>query len=191
MASRSYAAAMALLFLCAGSAQGQYDDYAYEIDYTRQGAYLTLTGVAGFEDFENTGYSANNSLGLNIAGGYRLHPNFAIELGFEWIEGFDVSGSTQVDEVEIWTLTANSKLYFFPGQVQPFLLLGLGVMEVEQEMGSLVRQTREFAARLGGGIELYASEHLVVSIGASYVLSAGRNDDFDYASLGWGFQYRF
>ena len=81
VASRSFAGAMVLLFFWVGPALGQYDDYEYEVDYTRRGLYLAMSGVAGFEDFEKTGYTADNSLGLSLAAGYRLHPNFAIEIG--------------------------------------------------------------------------------------------------------------
>jgi hypothetical protein len=49
----------------------------------------------------------------------------------------------------------------------------------------------DFAARFGGGIDLYATKHVVLSVEAEYVLPTGDVKDLDYISIGWGFQYRF
>ena len=57
--------------------------------------------------------------------------------------------------------------------------------------------------RLGGGIDVYATENIVVSLDASYVIPAGdlainlptvsgeATGHFPYASFSWGFLYRF
>ncbi len=48
-----------------------------------------------------------------------------------------------------------------------------------------------FAARFGGGIDIYATENFVVAFVVDYVFPAGDVKDLDYVSVGWGFQYRF
>jgi hypothetical protein len=48
-----------------------------------------------------------------------------------------------------------------------------------------------FVMRFGGGIDLYATENVVVSVDADYVLPLGNLDALDYITIGWGIQYRF
>lgn len=184
-------ASATLLFLAATSASAQYD---YGADYARNGFYLGLSGVAAFEDFKKPGgVSIDDSLGLNFRGGYRFHPHLAAEAQFEWIEGFDVSGSSSgVDEVEAWTFTGNLKAYLLTSQVQPYALFGMGVMQVERDVGGgLTAQDEDFVVRVGGGIDVYASEYIVLSLEGVYVAAADDLNDFNYFSLGWGFLYRF
>jgi len=45
--------------------------------------------------------------------------------------------------------------------------------------------------RFGGGIDIYATKHVVVSLGIDYVLPFGKLDAMDYISVNWGIQYRF
>ena len=198
MLSRSIALAGALLLSLSGSAIAQ-DDYDYDYDYddedaseyARKGAYVALSGVAALEDFKDQG-SVDDSLGLDLRAGVRLHPHFATELAFQWIEGFDVSNGGNLNEIEIWTLTGNVKAYLLTGQVQPFAMLGMGVMESEKELiGGLVREDTVFVARLGGGLDFYASKNVVLVLEASYVLPAPSIEELKYLSLSWGFQYRF
>jgi hypothetical protein len=49
----------------------------------------------------------------------------------------------------------------------------------------------DFAMRFGGGIDLYATKHIVVSAESSYVLPFEGLEDFDYVSIGLGLEYRF
>ncbi len=143
------------------------------------------------EDFKDQG-SVDDSLGLDLRAGVRLHPHFATELAFQWIEGFDVSNGGNLNEIEIWTLTGNVKAYLLTGQVQPFAMLGMGVMESEKELiGGLVREDTVFVARLGGGLDFYASKNVVLVLEVSYVLPAPSIEELKYLSLSWGFQYRF
>jgi len=48
-----------------------------------------------------------------------------------------------------------------------------------------------FAMRFGGGIDLYATKNIVVTLETDYVKPFGNLDAFDYVSVGWGVQYRF
>ena len=45
--------------------------------------------------------------------------------------------------------------------------------------------------RFGGGIDLYATKNVVVTVGADYVLPFDDLKDLDYISIGWGIEYRF
>jgi opacity protein-like surface antigen len=98
---------------------------AQELDYARTGSYVGLGGTYAIEDFDVEG--ADNTLGLNLRVGYRFQPRLAGELEFEYYDDFGDFGV----KVDGWALTANAKVYGATGQVQPFLLAGLGVVHGE------------------------------------------------------------
>ena len=179
------------------SARAQSDDgrntgYGHSADYGRNGVYLGLAGTYAIENFQNTGpLSIDDGLGINSRLGYRFHPHFSVELAFEWIDEFEIEGTAF--RVETWILTGNAKLHFLTGPIQPFALAGLGVMRADLRGGGSgsITDDEDFAARFGGGVDLYASEHIVIAVEASYVRPTDDVDDLDYVSLGWGLQCRF
>lgn len=145
---------------------------------------------------------AKTSFGLNGRGGYRFHPHFAAELEVDWHSPFDVEflvGTEEQDRIELEPLvfTANTKGYLFKDRFQPYAVLGIGLMTAELQFkrrdGSLVEDERftGFAARFGGGADLYITEHIVLNAEIRYVLPTGAVESFDMLSFGWGLQYRF
>ncbi len=195
MIARGLGLACALLLLSASSAYAQ--------DYARNGFYVGLAGSVGIdtasedelEDITGVNVNVDEALGLHARLGYRFHPRISGEIHFEWLDDADIS-ILGIDALtlERWTLTANAKAYLLTGRFQPFLFAGAGLMqaEVEDTLGLFFSVTNEdFAARFGGGIDIYASEKFVVSLDTSYVLPTGDLEDLDYVSIAWGFQYRF
>ncbi len=172
--------------------------------YARNGIYVGLAGAVGVDvaakdELENqlrARVDVKEAIGLQFHLGYRFHPRIAAEYQFEWITDadIDIEGvpfGTAALKLERWTNTANAKAYLGTGSVQPFLLVGLGLMHVEVDGSGVSEKEHGFAARFGGGLEVYATEHIVIDVNASYVLPAGDVDDFDYVSVGWGFLVRF
>jgi opacity protein-like surface antigen len=149
-------------------------------------------------------FSADDSFGVNGRAGYRCHRRFSAEVELEWLDGFEgelfdsTLGKIATFEAEPWVFTFNTKGYLLTGRYQPFLLLGAGVMTADFEtrdtqalgLADSFHQTN-FVMRFGGGIDLYATKHVVVSVEADYVLPFGNLDPLDYLSIGLGFQYRF
>ena len=168
-------------------------------DYARNGAYLGLAGSVGIyteaeDDLEDVFGNADidPALGLNVRAGYRMHPHFALEGEFEWLSEADIEvGGQDVATVESFTGTANGKAYLLTGRVQPFALIGIGGMGVRVEGGGGSEAEGGFAARFGGGVDVYITENFLAAIDASYVLPTGDVDGADFVSIGWGFGYRF
>jgi len=202
--SRRAGLATALVLFCAVPATAQEED-----DYARSGLYIGFAGsYAIYTELEDhnedrfllaLGYAVNvdieNPIGFSTRVGYRVTPFFALEGQFEFLSkaNFSVNG-INLFKFDSWILTANSKLYLLPDRLQPFLLAGLGFMEIEVEdtFGIGVEDpSMEFAARLGGGVDYYATRNIVLSIDVSYVLPTGDIDRSDFVSFGWGLQYRF
>ena len=198
MTARGFALACALLLLSA--------DSAYAQDYARNGFYIGVAGSIGidaavedeFQKVTGVDVDIDEAGGLQARLGYRFHPRISAEIHFEWLDDADISvlaaGGKDAMTLERFTYTANAKAYLLTGRFQPFLFAGAGLMQVEVEdtLGFGLSETDEdFAARFGGGIDIYATEKFAVSLDTSYVLPTGDLKDFDYVSIAWGFQYRF
>lgn len=203
--------------ICSGVALTADDEIDPE-DFARRGFSVGVAGSYAIETFESDAEAdlsrvlgvpasmiVENSFGFNGRVGYRCHRNFSAEVEVEWLDGFDAEfsspgfgdlGKLEFDPVVI---TANAKGYLLTGRYQPFLLVGGGVMTAEAKLRndavglgfSSSESENAFSMRFGGGIDLYATKNVVVSLEADYVLPFGNLDDLDYVSIGWGFQYRF
>ena len=186
MIARSVGLGLAWVLLWAVSASAQ--------DYARNGVYLGLGGSYVLEDFD---YSSDllgdvdNGWGVHLRVGYRFMANFSVEFSAELLEGLDASSFGE--ELDALTLGVNGKVYLETGRLQPFLMLGVGMMRADRPKrnGASLSEYNAFAARFGGGLDIYATEQLVVSLEASYVLPDGDLEGLGYGSFGWGLQYRF
>lgn len=157
-------------------------------DYGRTGVYIGGGMGFGFEQFEGTdGLNIGTGVGGDLWAGYRFHPNVAAELQLEYLDRFDLGPI----EGNALTFTGNLKGYLTTGRVQPFAVVGAGVTRAEFKLfGSSASET-DFSARFGGGLDCYVTERVSLGAAASYVLTTGSIDGFDYVSLVFGAQYRF
>jgi opacity protein-like surface antigen len=213
----SAATAVGMSILCASVALTA-DDEIDPDDFARRGWLVGVAGSYAIETFEqdansdldrlvaaSTNLSVDNSFGFNGRVGYRCHSRFSVEAQFEWLDGFDSDFSTAGGapfgkiKYEPFVATANTKGYLLTGRYQPFLLVGAGMMTADARLRgesaglglSRNQSDTAFAMRFGGGIDLYATKNLVVSLETDYVLPFGNLDALDYVSIGWGIQYRF
>ncbi len=213
------AAAAAFLGILCSSVVLTADDEVDKDDFARRGWLVGVGGSYAVESFEDdaesdfqkvlgpdVNLSVDNSFGFNGRVGYRCHRYFSAEVEVEWLDGFSADltepGFVQLAKVgsEPIVITANVKGYFLTGRYQPFLLAGAGVMTADVKLRDTVglgftglesKSENEFAMRFGGGIDLYATKHVVVSLEADYVLPVGNLDTLDYITVTWGLQYRF
>ena len=203
------------LMLGPGAAYAR-EDAEEKDDFGRTGFYIgvggALTDLMEAEgrienEFSNRGLGSvdadvNSSFGLNGRGGYRFHPHFSAELEIDWHSPFSADiafGLEDVVEAEVEPLvfTANTKGYLFKDRFQPYAVVGIGLMtadlNIHNSSGVLVAEERStgFAARFGGGVDMYVTEHIVLNAEIRYVLPTGDVKDLDMISLGWALQYRF
>jgi opacity protein-like surface antigen len=142
--------------------------------------------------------------GFQVRAGRRCNKRYSAELEAEWTSTFEgqISNPQQgvVTDVSFDPLfiSANSKGYLLTGRFQPFVLVGVGSLSVESTATTVVAPVEsskaEFTAlalRLGGGLDVYATKHIVVDMEASYVLPVSGRTEFEYISIGLGLQYRF
>lgn len=150
--------------------------------------------------------------GLDAWVGWRVHRYLALEAEAEWMAflGFQsdenmptadlsfpgtIARKLKLD-IDTLVITANLKPYLSGGRIQPFALLGAGIMleefGVEYDGINDDEHHKDFAMRFGGGADYYATENIVLTIKGSYVLPFGTVADRSYVSLGMlGVTYRF
>jgi hypothetical protein len=175
-------------------------------DFSRAGCYLGPAGTVAFpihaadELKAATGSSAavSESLGLHARAGCRNGWGGG-ELHFEWLEGFDVKGDGFTAKIDGWSLSLDGKLYplwALEGKLpplarrfQPFATVGFGYLTFDGPQGL---GDWDFAARFGGGLDIYVTRNIAISVDAAYVLPVSNAlDGLEYVSVGWGILYRF
>jgi hypothetical protein len=144
--------------------------------------------------------SVDDGFGMSGWGGFRCHRFAAAALEVEWIDSFDSATSAVVQGVPVGTIdtqtvtvTSNLKGYYWTGRYQPFLQFGAGVMTASGDSPVMAASIddADFALRMGGGIDVFATENVVLNLGFDYVLPLGDVENLDYLSIGWGLEYRF
>jgi len=179
---------------------------AEDLDFARPGWYAGLGGSVGiYTELKavNQGITVNEvgddieSVGFNARGGYRFNPWVAAEVEFEFLPDSDAKNDgVKVAEVGTWAVTGNAKAFPFHGRFQPFALLGLGAVHqrIEDTLGIGIDDSQTVVAgRMGGGVDVYATGNIVISIDFTYVLPGEKlkAGGGDYVTFGWGAQYRF
>lgn len=165
----------------------------------------------------NADFDLDDSVGVNALFGYRVWSWFAVELQYEWVDEYDISGSIdqpfaisgKLYSIEGHTLTANTKWIIPFWRIQPYLLIGGGMAISDVSKGNLAAALTVLggdiddgtnvrpAARAGVGLDLYITRHIVLNAQASAVLTTlespdiGNVDDLNYFSFAAGLQYRF
>ncbi len=135
------------------------------------------------------------NLGFKLKLGSRVLRYLALEVELEYLPGVKavIEGVTAYN-TDIFTGTANLKLYPLNGRIQPYLLIGAGFMNVwlEDSSGSGLSASGPGPAfRAGLGLDLYMTDHLALALDVSYVLPTQQISDLDYLSIGIGIQYKF
>jgi outer membrane protein W len=178
-------------------------------DYDRNGFYIGA-GVVGVlymnaetvvEDARlkhNQHVSADIPLGvgMDLRTGFRLDERVAIEAQVHIIPETDVEvdGIKKVMALETVTATLNAKYFVLTGRLQPFVTVGIGLInfDIEEDVGS---KASEFDSgpigRFGGGVDYYLNRNVVVSADANYLHATGHADDMNHFTLSLGMQYRF
>ncbi len=193
VASWLLGAALCLAFASQASAQqDQRDDL-----FAHEGIYVGLGGLFALENFDRDAAIADDALdigagdggGFEMRGGYRMHPNFAGEVLFQWYSGFSVNDrATDInDHFNGWSLTANAKGYPLLGRIQPYAVAGIGALVFNEKRGN----DHGFVARMGGGIDVFISDAVVVDLEIVYMFPAGSLDDYQFTTFTAGIQYRY
>ncbi len=165
----------------------------YAQDDARPVFYVGVGGSYIFENFEDAndrGINVDGSLGFNAKLGARFQPNFAVELDYLFIDGFDLN---DVVELDGFTYSANGKGYLSTGRIQPYGLFGVGWADLEANARGLriSSSASDLFYRFGVGADMHVTEHITFYLEASYDLATGDIKKTDFIPVTVGLQYRF
>lgn len=181
----------------ASAQQDEWEDRYYP--FAREGLYVGIGGLLALENFDRDAaiegvgtaleIGADDAGGLELRGGYRAHPNFAGEMLFQFFSGFSVNNRSNGsnDTFNGWLLAANAKGYAMLDRIQPYALAGVGLLAFTEKRGSELG----FITRIGGGIDFYLSQSVVLDLEIVYVLPAGSLDDYQFTTFAAGIEYRY
>ena len=216
----------ALVVACAGlllsSLAGADDDLA------RRGYYINLGGAYAVDRIDATTLGVllavppvamgdDASWGLNVRAGYRRTSWLALEIQYEWMDGFSIRqlgpsafgpANAIIATYRPDVTTVNAKFHLPIWRTDPYLVVGGGFVSYDvdftQPLVTLGRSDNAFAFRGGAGLDFYLTKQLVLNVEGSYVLNtdsttiplspAGQTstiDDLYYISLGAGLTIRF
>jgi hypothetical protein len=168
---------------------------AEDNEWSRDGLYLALILSVPFQTTEK---GVDIEPGFGGRGGYRFHPHFSGEVQFEWLSPRDINrGGSKAAKLKTVTATANAKGYLLTGRIQPYLLTGIGLMHSDLDgtnvgFGGLPKkQSDDFLARFGGGVEIYIDPETVLTLESNYMLPTGDASDLDHVLVSFGIQIRF
>jgi hypothetical protein len=186
-----------------------------------------MNSQAGFQEIviRSSGVDLDDGLlGFGAVVGYRVAPNAALEVEGEWLTGSNASsftientGDTGTAEVkDLWTITANVRVYPLTGRLQPYGVFGLGVyhstLDVRARTTGLTTPTDgippvvsadfaidssesslDGALRAGAGLDAYVTAHFAARVGFDYVYPFVDTGfvKTDYISIRFGLLYRF
>lgn len=175
----------ALLLLAPASVLAQEDEPEHK--WLERSFYVQAAFSGATQQFSDV--SGSYGLGLDIRAGLRLIPWLGFEVDFEWLDGMN-PGDNGGDN---WATTINARAYpttdlIHEGRIQPYLLVGIGASSFR------TNRSREigFASRWGVGVDSYITDQIAVTVGVSYLWSAGTPvKDLNYVSYTAGAMYRF
>lgn len=189
----------ALLWLAAAST-------ASAEDFARTGFGFGVSGViASYSSLENeiedalrsegiavSRVQVENTVGVEARATWRFHPRFEADVSGAYLPDAEVFvNGVAFAEQRSWTVSANARAYALTGRFQPFALVGFGAMGTELRGGGRRVSATGFTPRIGGGLDLFATGNLVVSVDLAYAFATGEIEGLDLFTFGWGLRWRF
>ncbi len=179
------------------------DDQA--LDTINEGLAMGLPPPSAGATFREELYTLSNGIGLTVCAGHRFHRHLAAEARVEWtrrslyVDGIDitvpsapVTGTQERPGLDRVRIGADLRYLPFSTRLQPFGVLGFGVVhdQIPQAREAPVGATH-VAFRLGGGVELPVTSHVVVTLSVVHDFGVGSISELDVTSLGFGTGLRF
>lgn len=129
------------------------------------------------------------SWGLDARAGYRLHNRIALEAQYQWAARFELTqGGAQLDTITTNTWTGNAKVFILNGPLEPYVILGLGV--VNAHFGRSKDHTA-MAFRAGGGFHIFFTPHIGAYAEITYLKPFTSLSDYNSVPLAFGGIYQF
>ena len=157
--------------------------------------YGSVYGMLGVPNADASGEKVGG--GGTLSAGFRFNRWLTAEVGGEYAHRFDYdTGSGPVtctgtggasNYYSAWQISGGGRVYLTDSLVQPFVLSHVGFIQTRDRGGGRSCKGSGFMTRLGGGVEVFVSNAVAVSLLGAYVLPVtGGARDHDYVSIGFG-----
>lgn len=165
------------------------------------GFYVGVGGNYAFENLDDVGDVDIDAVwGINARAGYQFNKLFSVEFVYDYLDKFSAD---DVDAgVQIMTFIIAGKISPNIGSeiVRPYITAGAGLMHGEIDSIFYIdgfepikesRSDDNFCAKIGAGIDFYATKNISIDIEGSYVMGFDTMDWIKYVNLNLGVAYHF
>ena len=175
--------------------------YAVE-DFDVDELEASLEGIASDSDVD-----FDDTWGLNLKAGYHVNNWLSLEFDFDYLsefeadEGLDVLGiPVDLDaELDVTTYMAVFKFTCVLEPLKPFIVAGGGMMDADVDAkasalgvsASDSESETDTCAKLGLGVDFFATKSVSIGLEGSYVWGFGDLDEISYYNLTLGLGYHF
>jgi opacity protein-like surface antigen len=133
--------------------------------------------------------NSQNSWGLDTRVGYQFHGNLAAEVQYQWGARYEITqGGAQLQTIETHAATANLKAGLLESAFQPYLLFGMGIVNAQLRPGN---DATDFGLRVGGGVQVFVTEHVGFYGELGYLKAFGSLRDLDAVPIAFGAAVRY
>ena len=161
-----------------------------EGDRPRTGGYGGVSLMNSIIQDERTVFGTGGSdLGFGVRFGYRLDPDYALELALDQNRGYVQTFGSARSGFNIESIAVQGKAYAGSGSAQPFALLGLGMSRASADGLDDLGQGLFF--RGGLGIECNTSRNLALFMEGTYNVPTGDLRHLKHADFQGGILIRF
>ncbi len=167
--------------------QGDDPEASAAPSFSRAGGYLGAGGAFALQNFDIPG-EQKNAASIAFRAGYRGYSWLAVEFLGDVLTTFDGKGS-QDNDVNGYALTVNGKLVAPLGRVEPWLMAGIGFLDIDADREG--HRKEDFVFRSAVGLDVYLTPHWALYGEAAYLLPTGDVKRYDVATFGGGILFRF
>lgn len=166
------------------------------VDYAAMRPYIGAGGLWAFELFDGVGPGPEKGGGPDDSGGFyaslgfRVWKYIALEARYENYREFDLDPG----RINGWSVSGNVKGFFMTGDIQPYLVLGGGWLDMSRSSGNpptAPKTGNGGMLRVGGGADFCLTEHIALGPELTYVLPFGDAEDLDFVELSAGVRITF
>jgi Outer membrane protein beta-barrel domain len=155
------------------------------------GVYGQLGPVAGIPAFDlPSTVGQQNGWGMEVRGGYKVLSHLALEGQWQWIARYETTNGqgAQLNVAQTNTFTGNAKVFVFTGPIQPYAILGFGLMNAALKHGP---DKTEAALRVGGGSNFFFTDHIGIYGEITYLKPFGSLSTLGSVPIAFGGIYQF
>jgi len=148
----------------------------------------------------NVSLDYDNTYGFQLRAGIIFNEYFTAEGMFEYVFPFEDDASLRTVKIDVVHLALQARIrYPQPGPIQPYGLLGLGLMNTQMKSEIRTGNSSEnikltdwgLSTKIGAGVDIYITPDIFSNFETSWTLGMGNVDHIEYPAFIVGINYRY